>query len=137
MLIRSDLMNYGVEFGADTSWLPRLRNEGLLKLGGEFSNWLFDAPSEKGQLFWSMFYGDRDAVRQRIAGLLGCYAHATTRRIRYHSQADVECLTSTQYELGLYDDRVPRFTIDAHELAERVQAICGTPLFTARAAVLA
>lgn len=130
-------MNYGVELGSDISWLARLRNEALLKLGGVFSNWSVDGPITLEQQFFPMLYGTSDVVRPRLARLLGCYVDATARRVRYHSQADVECLSNTQVELGLYDDRTPRFTLDAHELAGRVQATCGTPLFTAKAAHIA
>lgn len=138
LLILSDAMNYGVELSSMAPWLPGLRNEALFTLGEALSNWSFHGPSGQEQQFWSMLYGNRHAVRPRIARLLGCFAtDVTTRRLRYHSQADVECVSNTQFQLGRYDDRVPWFMIDAHDLAERVQATSGTPLFTVRVAVLA
>lgn len=128
MLIVSNAMSYGVEAGAMAPWLPGLRTEALLKLGEEVSNWSFDDSCDMQKQFLPMLYGSRDSVRARIAGPLGCCVHDATRRFRFHSQMDVECLSNTQLEVESYD-RAPRFSIDAHDLADRVQAICATPLF--------
>ena len=129
-LTRSTAMFHRLEMRAVASWLPGLRNEALLHLGQDISNWSFDGTKEAEQQFWPMFYADRESVRMRVAPLLGCCLSVTTRVLRFHSQRDVECLTNAEYEHGS-SDRMPRFIIDAHELAERTRVICGTPLFFA------
>jgi hypothetical protein len=131
MLVWSIAMSHGVE--AIAEWLPGLRNEALLKLGEDTSNWSFDGASEAQQQFLPMLYGSRDAVRSQIAPLLGCCATVTTRQLRFHSQSDVECLSNSQFEQG-HSGRTPRFTIDAHALADKMRVTCGAPLFTAKAA---
>jgi hypothetical protein len=137
MLICLTAMSHGVEPGAMVKWLPGLRNEALLKLGEVIPNWWFDGPSDEKQRFLSMLYGSRDSVRPSLARLLGCCTSGAIRQLRFYSQSDVECLSNAQFELGHYSGRAPRFTIDAHELANRVQTICDAPLLIAKAAILA
>lgn len=130
MLVWSTALNHGVE--AMGPWLPGLRNEALLKLGEDDSSWSFNGTSEEKMQFFPILYGYRDAVRPRIAPMLNCCLNTTTRQLRFHSQSDVECLSNSQFEQG-HSGRTPRFTIDAHALAEKVRATCGTPLFTVTA----
>ena len=132
MLVRSTAVSFGIEVQAVTSWLPGLRSEALLQLGQDISNWTFEGAEEAGQQFWPMFYGGRDAVRTRIEGLLGCWSRDAKRELRFYSQNDVQFLSNAQCGQG-HDDRVPRFIIDAHALANRVQSTCASPLFTASA----
>lgn len=129
MLVISTMKDYGVQ--ALSAWLPGLRNEALLKLGENISNWSFETAEAQKRVLPTL-YGNRDAVRPPIASLLGCYLDTTTRQFRFHSQSDVECLSNSQLEQG-HSGRTPRFTIDAHDLAERVQTTCSGPLFTVKA----
>jgi hypothetical protein len=131
MLVLSTATSHSVEWQAMGPWLPGLRNEALLKLGEDFSNWTFDGTSEQHKAFWPTFYGSSDTVRPGIARLLGCDLKMTTRELHFFSQNDVECLSNSEFDLGYYL-RAPRFTIDAHALAARVRAACGGPLFTAK-----
>lgn len=133
MLVLSTAMNHNVEFQAMAAHLPGLRNEALLKLGEDTSNWSFDGTYEAGQKFWPMLWGDRATVQPRIAPLLGIFSAATTRQLRFFSPSDVECLSPAQFEQGA-SIRTPRFSIDAHVLATQVQRACGRPLFSANVA---
>lgn len=132
MLILSNARNEGVEACAMRPWLPGLRNEALLKTGEDASNWELDDQSGKEQQFWKLFWGTSDAIRPRVAPLLGCCQVTTIRRLRFHSQTDVECLSNQQVEANINDGRAPRFMIDAHDLAARVRAICSSRLFVAK-----
>ena len=131
MLVLSIGMNHAVEPQSMANHLPGLRNEALLKLGEDTSNWFFDGNHEAERQFWPMLYGVRDAVRPRIAPLLGSSPSVTTRELRFFSPSDVERLSHSQVELG-HSGRAPRFSIDAHDLAARVRGVCGSPLFTAK-----
>ena len=135
MLVLSIAMNHGIEPQAMATSLPGLREEALLSLGTEVSNWSFDGSSEAQNQFWPILYGSQDAVRPRIASLLRCYSNSTTRLLRFFSPNDLERLTAFQFDQG-YSHRTPRFAIDAHDLADQVQKICGAPLFFAKAAIL-
>lgn len=130
MLILSIAMIEGVEPSAMATSLPGLRNESLLKLGEATSNWCFDGTQEAEHQFWPLLYGTSDLVRLRIAPLLGCSVSDTTRQIRFLSSNDVERLSPGQFEQG-NSGRIPRFTIDAHNLAEKMEQICSGPIFTA------
>ena len=130
MLILSISEQNGVEAGAMSPHLPGLRNEALLHLGETISNWTWSGPSATEQQFWDQLYGPASKVRPRIAPLLGCCVHTTTRKLRFHSPSDVERISSAQiYQAS--DGRTPRFVIDAHELASRVSAVRSGPLFVA------
>lgn len=131
MLILSDVTRYGVETDAMIPWLPGLRIEALLKLGEGISNWSYDGSRENEQQFWSGLYGESNAVRQRIAPLLRCSGTSPTRRLLYYTQANIECLSNAQLH-NQRGDSLPIFTLDAHDLAERVRATCGAPLFTVK-----
>lgn len=133
MLVLSAGKSHGVEWQAMGAWLPALKNEALLKLGENASNWYFQDAGEAQRQFWPMLYGPPEAVRPRIAPLLGCCLGTTASHLRFHSQSDVELLSNSQFDHG-YSSRTPHFTIDAHALAGRVQATCSTPLFTAKVA---
>ena len=133
MLVLSAGTSHGVEWQAMREWLPGLKNETLLKLGENASNWSFEDAGEAQKQFWPMLYGPAEAVRPQIAPLLGCCFSTTTRQLRFHSQSDVECLSNSQFDHG-YSGRTPRFTIDAHAFAGQVQAAFSVPLFTAKAA---
>ena len=138
MLVSSDAMNFGFETHGVTQWLPGLRNEALLKLGEDFSSWSFDGTSDEQSHFWPILYGGRDAIRPRIAPLLGCCTSVATRQVRVHSQNDTECLSNTAFESGNYDhSRTPRFILDAHDMADRMRVACEGPLFTVQIAVSA
>lgn len=132
MSVRSIAGGHGVEPGSVGPWLPGLRNEALFRLGEVYSNWAYDGPSERQQEFWDLLYGRPEVVRPRVAGLLGCHSGTTTRRLRYFSQSDVEILTNAQLEAGL-SDRIPLFSIDAHDLASRVRNSVSGPLFSVTA----
>jgi hypothetical protein len=133
MLVLSAGSNHGIEWAAMGSWLPSLRNEALLKLGEDTSNWSFDGTGEAEKQFWPILYGRPEAIRPRIASLLSCCPSTTARQLRFHTQNDVELLPNAQYSSGL-SSRTPRFTIDAHNLAARVRESSAGPLFTAKAA---
>lgn len=133
MLVLSIGRNHGIEFQAMAHWLPGLRDEALLKLGENISNWFFEGPDQAEKEFWPILYGSRDAVRSRIAPLLRCYSHSTTTSLRFFSQNDVERVSSYDSQQGA-SSRSPRFTISAHDLAERVQTTLGSPLFTGKVA---
>ena len=135
MLILSEASNNGVESSAVSDWLPRLRNEAMLKLGEDTTNWKFEGPVEMERDFWPIIYGARNATRGELARLLGCCTTVTARQLRFYSQSDVEFISAAQYDLG-GSGRKPRFTIDSHRLAERLQVTCGSPLFTARPTAL-
>lgn len=132
MLILSDAMKHSVEAGSMGRWLPGLRHETLLKLGADTSNWSYQGPSDKEQQFWPKLYGDPEAIRPGLAPLLGCDIHTLIRRLRVHSLSDVECLTNAELD-NQRRDRIPLLTIDAHELAARIEFTCGYPLFTVTA----
>lgn len=129
MLILSKAMNYGVEPSVMVPWLPGLRNEALLKLGEEISNWSFAGPADKQMEFFPMLYGSRESVRPKIARLLECQTNVTIQLLRFFSETNVECLSETHAE-QVTCAGIPRFCIDAHELSDRVQSTCGYPLFT-------
>jgi hypothetical protein len=129
MLILSAAMRHRVETDAMVPWLPRLRSEALLKLGEEISNWSYDGPRDNEQQFWSKLYGDREVVRHRIAPLLGCSGTSPIRQLRYHTPANIECLSNDQVH-SQRRGSIPVFELDAHDLAERLRATCNGPLFT-------
>lgn len=131
MMILSTAMSNGVELAAMVQYLPVLRNEALLKLGENISNWSFDGSIDDEHQFWPTLYGTSDAVRPRVARLLGCCLESTTLLLRYHSQSNVECLSNAQLGMAR-SDQAPKFIINAHDLAERIQAICASPLFIAK-----
>jgi hypothetical protein len=133
MVVLSIAKHHGVEVQAMAVSLPGLREAALFELGMDICNWSFDGPYEAEQQFWPILYGSRDAVRPRIAPLLGCYSNSITCELRFFSPSDVERVTDDWSEQRL-SSRTPRFTISAHSLAQQVQATCGSPLFTARPA---
>lgn len=136
MLVLSIGKSHGVEIQAMAGWLPGLRNEALLKLGEDTSNWSFQGTSEEGKEFWPKLYGLRETIGPHVARLLGCSLAVTTRQLRFYSQSDVIFLSNSQFELG-YHDRAPRFTIDSHALAAKIRAVCSGPLFSAKVLNLA
>lgn len=133
MLALSIGMNHGVELQWIAHHVAGLRNEALLTLGEDTSNWFFDGTNEAERQFFPMLYGVRDTVRPRVATLLGISSSATTRQLRFFSSGDVERLSLAQFEQG-DSGRAPRFSIDAHDLAGEVRSVCGSPLFTAKVA---
>lgn len=135
MLVLSIAKSHGLAPESMAAWLPGLRDEALLHLGTNTANWSFEGSNEQEKRFWPVLYGTADAVRPRIAPLLGCYSHSTTILLRFFSPTDVERVASCGAEQGA-SDRTPRFTIDAHGLSEQVHATVGPPLFTARVANL-
>jgi hypothetical protein len=134
MMVLSIGRNQGVELQAMAPWLPGLRDEALLKLGENISNWMFDGPYEAERQFWPILYGSREVVRPRIAPLLKCYSHPSTNSLRFFSQSDIERISSCGSDRGA-SNRTPRFTISAHALADQVQTTFGYPLFTAKVAI--
>ncbi len=132
MLVLSVAKSHGVEMQSMAAWLPGLREEALLRLGAETSNWSFEGAHEAEQQFWPVLYGSRDAVRPRIASFLGCHSNSPTAQLRFFSLNDVECLSIAQTAQGA-SSRTPRFIINAHTLAEQVQITLRPPLFTAKA----
>ena len=135
MLVLSSGKRNNVELHDMAAFLPGLRENALLELGSDISNWSFEGPHDAEQQFDSIFYNSRDAVGPRIARLLECYSSAPTRLLRFFSPSDVEQLSDHDFEQAR-SNRTPRFTIDAHDLARQVQAVCGSPLFTAKVAHL-
>ena len=137
LLFLSDCMNQGVELHSIAPMRHGLRTEGLLKLGAEYTSWSLDGSDLTEKAFWPLLWDDHAIVRPRIARLLKLYPETATRKLRYHSQAQVERVTNAMYEIGQYDDRAPRFTIDAHDLAARLQTSYGRPLFSVSATAAA
>jgi hypothetical protein len=132
MLVLSISKSSGVEAQAMTAWLPGLRNEALLNLGEDISNWSFHGSGDEEKAFWPTLYASRDAVRPHVARLLNCSTNGTIRQFYFYSQNDVVCYPNSRPDLGGHDGP-PRFVIDAHSLAEKVRANCGAPLFHAKA----
>jgi hypothetical protein len=133
MSVLSAAVSHGVEPQAMVIYLPALRSEGLLKLGERIANWRFHGEVGAEHKFWPTLYGDSETVRHRIASLINQSLSSLTRQIRFFSQMDVECLSPSQYNQN-YSTRTPRFVIDSHDLAARLESVCGRPLFTARLA---
>lgn len=133
MLVLSIARSHGIAPESMADWLPGLRDQALLHLGVNTSNWSFQGASEEERQFWPVLYGTADAVRARIAPLLGCYTHSTTTELRVFSPSDVERVTYDGLEQRI-SNRTPRFTIFAQSLAQQIQATCGSPLFTAKLA---
>lgn len=131
MLVLSICSDAGVEPRSMSAYLPGLRNEALLHLGEDLYNWSWNGPDADRQTFFNQLYGQSDAVRAHIAPLLHCCRNTTTRRLLFYSQSDVKCLTNKQL-WSAQDPRTPIFTIDAHDLAQRVRAVCSGALFTAK-----
>ncbi|GAA5056368.1 hypothetical protein GCM10023208_21020 [Erythrobacter westpacificensis] len=131
MLVLSISRDAGAEPRSMSAYLPGLRNEALLHLGEEIDNWSWNGPDADRQTFFNRFYGQSDAVRAHIAPLLRCCRNTATRRLLFYSQSDVKCLTNDQI-WSAQDRRTPIFTIDAHDLAQRVRAVCNGALFTAK-----
>lgn len=129
MLIMSEVMKHSVEPASMAPWLPGLRTEALLTLGEEIANWSYEGPSDRRQEFLTKLYGERDAVRPRIAPLLGCSGTKPIRRLRFHSQSDIECLSNSELH-NERRERTPMFVLEAHDLVARIEATCGGPLFT-------
>ena len=132
MLVLSIAASHSIEPQAMAAWLPGLRDEAVLELGQDTSNWAFEGTYEAEKQFWPILYGDRDTVRSRIASMLACYSGSPTRELWFFSPSDVECVSATSCGQRTRS-RSPRFIIDAHDLAARVKAVCGSPLFTAEA----
>lgn len=135
MLVLSAAKGHGIELQAMAAWLPGLRDGALLHLGIHTSNWAFDGPAEAEKQFWPVLYGAPDAVRPRIARLLGCYSDSPTAVLRFFSPGDVERVPACGSAQGA-SSRTPRFTFNARALAEQVQRSLGYPLFTAKVANL-
>jgi hypothetical protein len=133
MLVLSIASSHGIAPESMAAWLPGLRDEALLHLGVNTSNWSFEGAYEEEKQFWPILYGTPDAIRPRIAPLLGCYSHSTTSVLRVFSPTDVERVSSCGSQRGA-SDRTPRFTIVAHALAEQMKGTLGSPLFTAKVA---
>lgn len=133
MLVLSIVMGNGMELNGTGGWLPGLRNEALLRLGQNISNWHINEVSEANRSFLPTLYGSPDTVRERLGPVLGCCLNVTTRELRVYSQSDVEHLSNSQVEQGS-SGRTPRFSIDAHMLARRVRTSHHGPIFTLRAA---
>ena len=136
MLVLSIARASGVEPQAMTTWLPGLRNEALLNLGEDISNWSFEGTSEADYQFWPTLYGTRDAVRPRVARLLGCSTNGTISQLYFYTQNNVVCLPSSSFDTVNHDGP-PRFTIFARNLANEMRATCGGPLFIAKAMTVA
>lgn len=132
MMILATGRSYGVEWSTIATWLPRLRNEALLKLAEEPSNWTFVGSREADKEFWPMVYGVSEANRRGVDRLLGCSSADVARQLRFHSESDVEFLSNSQVGLG-GSGRAPRFAIDAHDFASRIRVVCKDPLFFAQA----
>lgn len=137
VLFLSECMIHGVELHSIAPMRHGVRTEALLKLGSEYTSWSLDGSDLTEKAFWPLLWDEQAAVRPRIARLLKLYPETATRKLRYHSQAQVERVTNAMYELGQYDDRAPRFTLDAHELAARLQSSYGRPLFSVSATAAA
>ena len=136
MLILSEAMKHSVEPGSMAQWLPGLRTEALLKLGEQISSWFYAGPPGKEQQFWSRLYGEREGIRPEIARLLKCSGTLPTRRLRFHSLTDVERLSNEEIQ-NERRNRTPLFILDAHDLADKMRAVCGARLFTVKVAVTA
>ena len=136
MLVLSTTKSNGVEPQAMTAWLPGLRNEALLCLGEEISNWSFEGTSEADQKFWPTLYDNRDVVRPRVARLLGCSTHGTISQLYFYTQNDVVCFPNSGFDTGGHDGP-PRFTIFARNLADKLRATVGGSLFIANAMTVA
>ena len=131
VLILSDATHHGVEAQVMRPWLPRLRSEALVRLASDLSNWNYQGPAEDEMAFNAKLYGSETKVRAEVARLLGVNLFDAAGLLRYHSSSDIECLTNQQMDLG-HDGRVPRFSIYASTLAQRIKEVCSSSLFVAR-----
>lgn len=121
---------YGIEVTKLMPFVSQLSSEALLKLGEDIDNWILNDP-DNNRRFWEIFYGDSARTRSFIAGPLGCQLESASRWLRFHDDTGINLSTTPRND----QERVtPRFVIDAHNLAERVTLVCGSPLFTARVA---
>lgn len=132
MLVLSIGVKNGMELDAMGGWLPGLRNEALLKLAVDHTNWTFQGSKTEDHDFWPILFGDSAVIRSRVAPLIDCCLATTTRQLRFHSQRDVEYLSNLQFEQRLNSERPPLFTIDAHDIARQVMDTGSPPFFHAK-----
>jgi len=132
MLVLSNAADHSIELQSMAAHLPGLRNEALLKLAENTSNWDFAGTSEADHQFWPMLYGDSSALRSRVAPLLGASTGEVVWQLRYFSPSNVERISPNSYS-GT-SSGTPRFIVDAHSIAAQVRSVTDGAMFTARVA---
>ncbi len=110
------------------SELPGLRGEATITLGQHFSSWYFEGDEADERAFWPTLWDYPDVIRPRIGALLRVPSTPLARQVRFFSQTDIERLSPTQFGRA-GSERVPRCSIDSHDLAARVKSISPNPLF--------
>lgn len=131
MLVHSKVKAAGMTPGTASQFLPHLRNEVLLSLGSDLSNWRYAGSEQEGRIFNANFYCSPDVIRQRIAPHLRCCEHTTAQRVIVYSQANVELIKRIG-DPTRDTDLNPLLVLDAGDLAQQLRQICQGPLFTAR-----
>ncbi|MBV7259357.1 hypothetical protein [Erythrobacter crassostreae] len=131
MMVLAIAGDHGVEPRVMAPRFPGLRNEVLLRLGEDHSNWGIDATYDASRQFNANLYGDRSTIRPFLASTLGCCQHTTTKRLRFHSANDIEELSNEEFERSNLT-RAPHFSIDAKELCHRISLNVAGPFFTAK-----
>ena len=127
VLILSIFRTHLIELPGMRQWLPGLRTEALLILARDHANWRYDGPDAVRDFFPALS-GPDSQVRGKLANLLGVNLPDARALLRFHSQNDVEFLTSEQLERG-HSGRPVLFSIYATNLAGRLQALTDKPLF--------
>lgn len=131
MLVHSKAGAAGLGSGSVSLFLPDLRNEVLLSLGSDLSNWSYAGPEEEGRALDAIFFSSRDKVRDRVASLLRCCKHTTAERVIVYSATKIDLVKKIGDPVRDTGSS-PLLILDAGALAEQVRQICKGPLFTAR-----
>jgi hypothetical protein len=131
MLVHFKVKTAGLAPSTASQFLPHVRNEVLLSLGSDLSNWRYAGAEQQGRIFNANFYCNPDVIRHRVAPLLRCCEHTTAQRVIVYSQINVELIK----RIGdpIRDANLnPLLVLDAGDLAQQVRQVCHGPLFTAR-----
>jgi hypothetical protein len=130
-MVLSNVHDNQLSSSAIFSELPGLRGEATITLGQHFSSWYFKGDEADERAFWPKLCDYPDVIRPRIGALLRVPSTPLARQVRFFSQTDIERISPTQ--LGnARSERVPRYSIDSHDLADRVKSIILSPLFIVR-----
>lgn len=119
----------GFEYSTMSRFVPGLREEALIKLGLRHENWFVEGDEKQQSDFYYELRGGGESAVAFVASVLRCCRVTARRELRFHSQSDVDFLTGAEVLAGR-GRRNPRLVLDAHRFADRVQAICGSPMFT-------
>ena len=130
MVAIAEASDAGFEYATLSRYLPGLRQGALMKLGLSYDTWFVDGDAKQQSDFFYELRGGGESAKAFVASVLGCCRADVRRELRIYSQDDVEFLTDAE-ALGGRNGRTPRLVLDAHRLADRVQAVSGSRLFTA------